>query len=179
MIRINQLSKRFRSNTVLHELTLEIGAGDRIALVGSNGAGKTTLMRCLLGEYGYAGSIEIDGVEVASNRKKILERIGFVPQLPPPLKMPVTQLLQFAASVSHSRIDEMETIASLLGLELEPLLHQPFNKLSGGQKQKILISIALARELDADGGHRVVRPALDVGLAVDRNAEEVCDDAHR
>ena len=148
MIRIEAVKKRFRRNTVLHDLTLDINAGDRIALVGSNGAGKTTLMRCLLAEYGYEGSIRIDGVEVATNRKKILERIGFVPQLPPPLKMPVMQLLDFAASVSHSQVGEIEAIGAQLGLDLEPLLHQPFNKLSGGQKQKILISIALARELD-------------------------------
>ena len=148
MIRIEALKKRFRRSTVLHGLTLDINAGDRIALVGSNGAGKTTLMRCLLAEYGYEGSIQIDGVEVATNRKQILERIGFVPQLPPPLKMPVTQLLEFAASVSHSRVGEIEGIAAELGLDLEPLRHQPFNKLSGGQKQKILISIALARDLD-------------------------------
>ncbi len=148
MIRIDNLSKHFRRNNVLHGLNLEIGNGDRVALVGSNGAGKTTLMRCLLGEYRYTGRIEINGLEVSDHRTAILRRVGFVPQLPPPLKMPVGQLLQFAAGVCESEIAEIHGVAEQLGLPVQSVRHQPFNKLSGGQKQKLLISIALGRELD-------------------------------
>ncbi len=148
MIRIDNLSKHFRRNNVLHGLSLEIANGDRVALVGSNGAGKTTLMRCLLGEYGYTGRIEINGLEVSGNRTSILQRVGFVPQLPPPLKMPVGQLLQFAAGVCESEITQIHDVAEQLGLPVQSVSHQPFNKLSGGQKQKLLISIALGRELD-------------------------------
>ncbi len=148
MIRIENLSKSFRRNKVLHELNLEVGGSDRVALVGSNGAGKTTLMRCLLGEYGYSGRIEIDGRNVGDNRARVLKRIGFVPQLPPPLKMPVGQLLQFAAGVCESDVGAMQDVAGELGLSLETIVHQAFNSLSGGQKQKLLISIALGRDLD-------------------------------
>lgn len=148
MIRIEQLSKSFRRHKVLHDLNLEIGAGDRIALVGSNGAGKTTLMRCLLGEYGYTGRIEIRGCNVSDNRAEVLRRVGFVPQLPPPLKMPVGQLLRFAAGVCESDITAMQQVASELGLPLADIAHQAFSSLSGGQKQKLLISIALGRDLD-------------------------------
>jgi ABC-2 type transport system ATP-binding protein len=148
VIRIENLSKSFRRNKVLHELNLEIGGGDRVALVGSNGAGKTTLMRCLLGEYGYSGRIEIDGRNVGDNRAQALKRIGFVPQLPPPLKMPVGQLLQFAAGVCESDVNAMQDVASELGLSLDSIRHQAFSSLSGGQKQKLLISIALGRDLD-------------------------------
>ena len=51
MIRFHQVYKRFQRTDVLAGIDLEIGRGDRVALVGSNGAGKTTLIRCLLGEY--------------------------------------------------------------------------------------------------------------------------------
>jgi len=148
VIRIDNLSKSFRRNKVLHELNLEIGNADRVALVGSNGAGKTTLMRCLLGEYGYSGRIEIDGRNLVDNRAQALKRIGFVPQLPPPLKMPVGQLLQFAAGVCESDISAMQAVSSELGLSLDTIRQQAFSSLSGGQKQKLLISIALGRELD-------------------------------
>ncbi|MCP4391625.1 MAG: ABC transporter ATP-binding protein [Gammaproteobacteria bacterium] len=148
MIRIDNLSKSFCRNKVLHELNLDIDAGDRVALVGSNGAGKTTLMRCLLGEYGYAGRIEIDGRNVGDNRARVLKRVGFVPQLPPPLKMPVGQLLQFAAGVCDSDAGAMQDVAAELGLPLDDIIHQAFSSLSGGQKQKLLISIALGRDLD-------------------------------
>ncbi|HIJ34137.1 MAG TPA: ATP-binding cassette domain-containing protein, partial [Gammaproteobacteria bacterium] len=61
MITLVGVSKSFKRTRVLNELSLEIAAGDRVALIGSNGAGKTTLIRCLLGEYQYSGTISLNG----------------------------------------------------------------------------------------------------------------------
>lgn len=148
MISIQQLSKRFRRVRVLNSIDLEINHGDRVALVGSNGAGKTTLIRCLLGEYNFDGTITIDGLEPGANRTDVLKRIGFVPQLSPPLKMPVGQLIRFAAGVCDSDPARMVEICSQLGLDSDQIRNRPFNRLSGGQKQKLLISIALGRDTD-------------------------------
>ncbi|UCB54042.1 MAG: ABC transporter ATP-binding protein [Thiotrichales bacterium] len=148
MISIQGVSKQFRRVSVLNSIDLDIHHGDRVALVGSNGAGKTTLIRCLLGEYNYQGKIEIDGLEPGANRTRVLKRIGFVPQLSPPLKMPVGQLIRFAAGVCQSTPDAMLAICDQLGLDSAEVWRRPFNKLSGGQKQKLLISIALGRDTD-------------------------------
>ena len=148
MIRFSQVSKQFRRDRVLKNIDLDIKHGDRIALVGSNGAGKTTLIRCLLGEYNFDGNISVDGLEPRINRTDVLKRIGFVPQLSPPLKMPVGQLIKFAAGVCESKPEKMVEICSLLGLGVEQIKRRPFIKLSGGQKQKLLISIALGRDTD-------------------------------
>lgn len=147
-ISFNQVTKQFRRVRVLNNIDLDISHGDRIALVGSNGAGKTTLIRCLLGEYNYQGKIMVDGLEPRMHRTDVLKRIGFVPQLSPPLKMPVGQLIQFAAGVCESRPQNMVEICSQLGLDMSHIRQRPFNKLSGGQKQKLLISIALGRDAD-------------------------------
>ena len=146
MIKINNVSKSFRKNSVLDGIDLDINRGDRVALVGSNGAGKTTLFRCLLGEYVHDGDVFVDDLEPRENRQEILKKIGFVPQIPPPLKMPVGQLIQFAAGVCDSEPDRMYTISEELGLDAHKFKAQPFVKLSGGQKQKMLISIALGRD---------------------------------
>jgi ABC-2 type transport system ATP-binding protein len=146
MIEFNKVSKTFKRNRVLDELELSINPGERIALVGSNGAGKTTLIRCLLGEYTHDGAVTVNALAPRQNRQKVLEKIGFVPQLPPPLKMPVGQLLEFSASVCNSEKSRMEEIARRLGLDIARMASQPFVKLSGGQKQKLLISIALGRD---------------------------------
>ena len=147
-IQFQQLSKQFKKVSVLKNINLNIDAGNRVALVGSNGAGKTTLIRCLLGEYNCEGDVLVDGLRPRDNRQLVLKRIGFVPQLPPPLRMPVGQLLNFSASVCDADVDRMIHVAERLGLNVEQIKHRPFVKLSGGQKQKLLISIALGRDTD-------------------------------
>lgn len=146
MINFNQVSKVFKRNRVLDNIDLKIELGERIALVGSNGAGKTTLIRCLLGEYVYDGEVTVNGLVPRLERTQVLQKIGFVPQLPPPLKMPVGQLVDFSASLCNSERKRMEDVAQRLGLDLGKIAHLPFVKLSGGMKQKLLIAIAMGRD---------------------------------
>ena len=148
MIRFENLKKSFRRTEVLKGLNLEIAPGDRIALVGSNGAGKTTMIRCLLGEYTCEGAVTVKGLDPRTHRTEVLGRIGFVPQLPPPLKMGVGQLIAFAAELCGSDPARMTAIAGELGLDVAELKRRPFVKLSGGEKQKLLIGIALGRDTD-------------------------------
>lgn len=146
MIKFQGVTKRFRRVEVLKGIDLQIERGDRVALVGSNGAGKTTMIRCLLGEYQCGGSVVVNDLAPRKHRTEVLKQVGFVPQISPPLKMPVGQLIRFAAGVCNSDPDNMIAVARKLGLDIRKIRHQPFNKLSGGQKQKMLISIALGRE---------------------------------
>ena len=62
MIKFTNVVKDFRRARVLDGINLDIGIGERVALIGSNGAGKTTLIRCLLGEYTHDGTVTIDGL---------------------------------------------------------------------------------------------------------------------
>ena len=146
MIRFENIVKRFRRNQVIKGVNLTIERGHRVALVGSNGAGKTTLIRCLLGEYTCEGRVTVDGMEPRRQRREVLSKVGFVPQLPPPLRMPVGQLIRFAASLCGSDPARMRVVAGELGFDAEHFRHQPFVKLSGGQKQKLLIAVALGRD---------------------------------
>ncbi len=146
MIRLQNVSKLFKRHRVLDGVSLDVQLGERIALIGSNGAGKTTLIRCLLGEYTHDGSVTIDGQSPRSERTHVLGKVGFVPQLPPQLKMPVGQLVDFAAAVCRSDAKRIHEIATRLGLNTQEILARPFNRLSGGMKQKLLIAIALGRD---------------------------------
>jgi len=137
MIQFNNVAKTFRRARVLDGITLNIG---------SNGAGKTTLIRCLLGEYTFDGTVAINGLDPRSNRTVVLGKIGFVPQLPPPLKMPVGQLIEFSAALCGTDSLRIHAIAKRLGLDLESILSRQFVRLSGGMKQKLLIAIALGRD---------------------------------
>lgn len=145
MIKFTNVAKTFRKARVLDGISLDIGLGERVALIGSNGAGKTTLIRCLLGEYTYDGEVAINGLDPRSNRTIVLGSIGFVPQLPPPLKMPVGQLIDFSASLCGTDPKRIHDIAKRLGLDIDGILSRQFVRLSGGMKQKLLIAIALGR----------------------------------
>lgn len=148
MIRIEHLVKQFGRRNVLDDVSLSIAPSDRIAVIGSNGAGKTTLFRCLLGHYAYDGSISIDGVARPRRDNQLLMRVAFVPQLPPPLRMPVSELLHFAEVGSAASPAMMSEVSEKLGLDLQAVRHQPFYRLSGGQKQKVLVTIALSRPVE-------------------------------
>jgi ABC-2 type transport system ATP-binding protein len=145
MIRFDSVAKAFKRVRVLDGINLEIGLGERVALIGSNGAGKTTLIRCLLGEYTHDGAVTIEGRSPRRERTTVLGDIGFVPQLPPPLKMPVGQLIGFAAAVCGTDPKPIIDLAARLGLDTAPILDRQFVRLSGGMKQKLLIAMALGR----------------------------------
>ncbi len=165
VIHFADVSKSFRRSVVLAGVTLAIGEGERVALVGPNGAGKTTLIRCLLGEYVCDGVVEIGGVSPRAHRTEVLRRVGFVPQYPPPLKMPVGELVRFASALCGGDPAAVADEAAGLGLDIARFGSQPFAKLSGGQKQKLLIAIAL-------------RPHTDV-LVMDEPAANLDPDARR
>jgi len=147
-IQIRDLCKSFKGQTVLDRVSLDIATTERVALVGANGAGKTTLVRCLLGQYRCEGEVLLAGLAPRVHRPEVLSRVSFVPQLPPALRMPVGAFLRFAADLSGCETDPIEAVAERLGLALAPLLHRPFVKLSGGQKQKLLIAVALGRRTE-------------------------------
>ncbi len=148
MIELKNVVKTFRRTRVLDGLSLTINDGDRIALIGSNGAGKTTMIRCILGEYVHEGDVLVNGLSPRRDRIAVLRHVAFVPQMPPPLRMPVRDLVSFAARLCGTTPARIGEIAARMGLDIEEVARRPFLKLSGGQKQKLLIAIAMGRDAD-------------------------------
>lgn len=149
MIKIKNLTKKFGKTPVLDSINLTVKRGDRIALIGPNGAGKTTLIRIILGQYFFNGKLTVFDKNPRHHRVEILDRIGYVPQLPPPIQMNVGELVKFSAAISRkSSIDAIYQKATELGLDIGKNVKKPFQKLSGGMKQKLLIALALGRQPD-------------------------------
>jgi ABC-2 type transport system ATP-binding protein len=149
MIIIKNLKKKFGKTPVLDDIDLTVKSGDRIALIGPNGAGKTTLIRTILGQYVFNGEVTVFDKNPRFHRVEILDRIGYVPQLPPPIQMNVGELVKFSADISRkSSIEAIYQKADELGLEIGKNVKKPFQKLSGGMKQKLLIALALGRQPD-------------------------------
>ncbi|RLA75682.1 MAG: ABC transporter ATP-binding protein [Epsilonproteobacteria bacterium] len=149
MIQIKNLTKKFDNHKSLDDINLNINIGDSIALMGANGAGKTTLVRSILGFYHTDnGSISIDGLDPIKDRVEVLQKISFVPQLPPPIKLNVYELLEYVSKSSGIEIKTIKQFANELKLNIDENIKKSFFSLSGGMKQKLLIAISLSKKSD-------------------------------
>lgn len=147
MIDIKEVTKIFGSQKILDSVSLNVKAGEKIAILGQNGAGKSSLMRIILGEFvPNGGSVAIKGVNTLKDRKEALKFISFVPQTPPPLKFSLRELCEFVCKSSNVKFEDIEKFSKLLELDLHANLNKSFYKLSGGMKQKMLIAIAFAKD---------------------------------
>ncbi|WOE70808.1 ABC transporter ATP-binding protein [Hydrogenimonas thermophila] len=147
IVEVNSVIKKFVDTKVLDDISLSIELGDKIAMMGPNGAGKTTLIRAILGFYHIdKGSISVEGYDPVKSRVDVLKVVSFIPQLPPPIKLSVSELLKFVERSTNTKIEKIVQHANMMELDLKKHLNKPFFKLSGGMKQKLLISIALAKK---------------------------------
>src|SRR5438270_10755536 len=83
VVRTRNLSKRYGSRLAVDNLNLEVRRGEIVGFLGPNGAGKTTTIRMMLGLIAPSGgSVEILGGDVASERARILPRVGALIETP-------------------------------------------------------------------------------------------------
>jgi len=149
MIKVSNLTKKFGSHISLDNVNCEFIKNESIALMGANGAGKTTLIRSILGYYHpHSGEVLINGLNPIKERVKVLENISFVPQLPPPIKLSLDELMQYISIGAKVDRELIMHFANEMKLDVKANLNKSFFKLSGGMKQKMLIAISLAKKSD-------------------------------
>ncbi|MGC0368653.1 ABC transporter ATP-binding protein [Microbacterium sp. SLBN-111] len=135
--------------TILHDVDLDVAAGEFVAVVGRNGAGKTTLVQAIAGvRRPPRGTVRIDGVDVRRLSARELSRhVGFVFQNPEHQFIATTvddelahglRRLRVPEAEVRSRVDEM---LARFGLADRADAH-PF-LLSGGQKRRLSVGTAL------------------------------------
>ncbi|MEA1954391.1 MAG: ABC transporter ATP-binding protein [Campylobacterota bacterium] len=147
MIKVTNLSKKFGSHVSLDSVNIEFKLNDSVALMGANGAGKTTLIRSILGYYHpTAGEVRVNGLDPIKERVKVLKHVSFVPQLPPPIKLSVQELIAYVCKSSGTQESRIYHYANEMKFDIKSNLKKSFFKLSGGMKQKLLIAIAFAKE---------------------------------
>jgi ABC-type multidrug transport system ATPase subunit len=138
------VSKWFGSTCALRDVTVSIAPGDHIALVGPNGSGKSTLMRAMLGLVACEGSIRIDQKDAFRERALWAQHVVYVPQVPPRTAMTVRELVWTLCAVRGLDSKSVFEMGGRLNLDVDALLGKPFQALSGGTKQKVLLALALA-----------------------------------
>ena len=148
-IKINNLGVRFGEQVVLKDVTLHIHCGSLNAIIGKNGAGKSTLVRAILRDIPTEGTIEYR--DTKNGKMKDL-KIGYVPQSINIEKNTPLSVYDLIASFQYhypvflpknKRIYE-EIKTYLETFEAADLIDKQVCNLSGGQLQRVLLSMAVA-----------------------------------
>jgi sulfate transport system ATP-binding protein len=152
-IEVRQICKQFGSFTAVDDVSLQVGAGELVALLGPSGSGKTTLLRMIAGlESPDSGTILLNN-EDATMHDPARRRVGFVFQHYALFRhMTIFENVAFGLRVRPrklrlSKADIRDKVAQLLGLvQLERFSDHYPNQLSGGQRQRVALARALVVE---------------------------------
>ena len=132
----------------LKDVNLEIAEGEIIALLGPNGAGKTTLISTICGISSLtSGKINVDGMDISSDYRKVRAMIGLVPQeiALEPFETVINSVKfsrgLFGKKKNNAYLDEILKTLSLFDKKNAKVM-----TLSGGMKRRVLIAKALAHE---------------------------------
>ena len=141
-IQVNNLTKSFSGRKVINDLSFEVNKGEVFALLGHNGAGKSTTIDLILGlKYQDEGNATILGMDAVKHRKKVFEKVGVQLQHTEYQNMMTVE----EACIEYASLYEMPSDykALLHSFGLSDLKKSYINKLSGGEKQKLSVVLAL------------------------------------
>lgn len=143
-IELHGVRKQFGKVTALRGVDLTLESGRHIALIGPNASGKSTFTRVIMGLLTCEGVVRVDGRDPHRERSELARKMAYVPQIAPQLRAPVEELVRAVAVVRELPLERIAATAQRLGVDLEAVRRQPFRNLSGGMKQKVLITLALS-----------------------------------
>jgi zinc transport system ATP-binding protein len=156
VVNVRNAAVAYAGREVLHGVSLDVGAGEVVAILGANGSGKSTLVRAVLGLVPVtAGRIDLFGVP--RSRFRDWARIGYVPQrMGAGSGVPATvgevvasgRLARRGLFRPRRAADRAAVLAALSDVGLAGRIGHPVATLSGGQQQRTLIARALAAEPD-------------------------------
>jgi ABC-type branched-subunit amino acid transport system ATPase component len=161
MLAVEGLVAGYRGGRVLQGVTLAVGPGEVVALVGRNGMGKSTLLRTLMGLVPAGGSMRLDGVEMLGRPPHEIARagVGWVPQ--------GRQVFAGLTVAENLRLGARGGDPPQALLASFPVLaergRQRAGSLSGGEQQQLALARALAgrpRLLLLDEPSEGVQPSL-------------------
>ena len=157
MLRVEQMTIRRQDNTLLNDVSFEVGARQLIALIGHNGSGKSTLIKALAGEMGCTqGGATLDERSIHEYGDKALARkMAYLPQqLPEAAGFSVRELvmlgryphqkwLQKPSQADHDKVSEAMRVT-----QVEQFADRLTNTLSGGERARVWLAMCLAQDTD-------------------------------
>ena len=145
----------YRGHRVGSDVSLSLDAGEVLCLLGPNGSGKTTLFKTLLGLLPpQGGAVLADGIDVKARRRNEVARlVSYVPQAHAAFFPFTVQEVVLMGRTSHlgmfsspARHDREIAQAAIQRMRLSSLADATYTRISGGERQLVLIARALAQE---------------------------------
>ena len=149
-VRVRNLSHRYAKSWAIKDISIEVGGGGVVALLGANGAGKSTLMNILCGCLTHtAGDVLLDEINIKKKPMEFRKQLGFLPQQAPvAAELTIGEFLQFCAELQgiepKSRASSVERVMALC--DLEQMRNRLIGSLSGGYRQRVGIAQAVIHE---------------------------------
>ena len=141
-VSVRKLTKSFSGRRVVDDLSFDVQKGEVFAMLGHNGAGKSTTIDLILGlKAPERGSAKILGMDAAKNRKQVFERVGV--QLQNIRYQPNITVEEACIEYASLYADPANYPKLLERFGLGTLSKSFVSKLSGGERQKLSVVLAL------------------------------------
>ena len=145
ILEVKDLKKTYDNQVVVKGISFEVNKGEVFGILGPNGAGKTTTLEMIEGMRPIdAGSVTLNGIDVAKDPFKVKEIIGV--QLQSSSFFDYLSLRELLVLFSSLYAQSAHPSELLKEVNLEEKAHSRVKKLSGGQKQRFSIAVALVNE---------------------------------
>lgn len=154
-IEVRNLSFSYGDRPVLHDISFRVEPGEFLSILGPNGVGKSTLFRCVLGLLsGYSGQVLVCGRDARTMTvQEAAKHIAYIPQSSnPAFNYSVFDIVLMGATAGLSRFrspgkQEVERCQWALDkIGIADLSSRCFHRLSGGEKQLVMIARALTQD---------------------------------
>jgi phosphate transport system ATP-binding protein len=160
-MQMNNINVFYGDKQAIHDVSIDLGKNDIVAMIGPSGCGKSTFLRCLnrmndtIEGCRISGDILLDGENIYNNNMDVVAlraRVGMVFQKPNPFPKSIYDNVAYGPKIhglfdSKDELDEMVEKSlrrASLWNEVKDRLHGPGTGLSGGQQQRLCIARAIA-----------------------------------
>lgn len=143
-LRVIHVTKNFKDFQAVDNITFGVPRDEIFALLGPNGAGKTTTINMIRGDLDpTSGNITVESVDVTKRRAQARKHLGVCPQFDAIDRMSVREHLTFYARVRGVKDPKHNVNTVITAVGLDEFQHRAAGNLSGGNKRKLSLAIAL------------------------------------
>src|SRR6266852_1534212 len=182
LLEVKGVTFGYEREPILYGVHVQVRKGEMVGLLGPNGSGKTTLLRLVSGVlHPQQGKVVLEGRDLqAWGRRSIAQRIAVVPQeLHMPFAFTVEQMVSLGRTPyinllgSRNRLDAIIVEDAMHAAGITPLAVRIYNELSGGERQLVMVAMALAQQpalllLDEPTAHLDIKYQIEILELVQR-----------